>query len=161
MCLYNTLPLHTFNQFAFQQVSPHDGGNSLSYSTFNTHRAGLSSRHWTNPLLQAVRFFRDTFRGNTPLFTDHQPLLGWFNGMPSEDNLPLRWGLLVQEYDLALQYLPGCQNSLADSLSRIQAQFGRGPPRVAKTIYSGMKEMSRTEVDWPTLDSEVDAICGE
>ena len=51
-------------------------------------------------------------------YTDHLPLTGVLN-KPTKDACLNRWALLVQEYGIQLQYLPGKRNLFADALSRL------------------------------------------
>ena len=50
------------------------------------------------------------------LRTDHENLI-YINSEPSSK--VARWKLLVQEYDFAIEYIPGPDNFVADALSRI------------------------------------------
>ena len=153
-------------------------GAQLRYSV--TRREALA-------VIWAVRFFRDKFRGpKTPVYTDHMPLIGWSRGAATEDNLLLRWGLILQEYDVEVKYIPGESNTSADMLSRIQAQREQ-PSRAAKEFFKGkprpsadpherrnwlvdlhsalmhpgtrtMLQMVREEWNWPTMQEEIEDV---
>lgn len=52
------------------------------------------------------------------VYTDHLPLIGIFQ-RPTKDACITRWSLLIQEYSIKLNYLPGKENIFADPLSRL------------------------------------------
>jgi hypothetical protein len=50
------------------------------------------------------------------VFTDHKK--NTFNGLKVSDRV-LRWLLLLEEYGVTFEYLPGKRNSVADALPRL------------------------------------------
>ena len=69
-------------------------------------------------LLWAVMHFDDLLVGETPVYTDQQPLVPWSRGAESNDPLLARWGLKLNEFRIIVIYLPGSENGLADFMSR-------------------------------------------
>ena len=52
------------------------------------------------------------------VLTDHKPLLGALE-KPTKDEFLQRWALLVQDYNIRLEYIEGRRNIFADTLSRL------------------------------------------
>ena len=52
------------------------------------------------------------------VFSDHNPLV-FLHKMKNKNQRLLRWSLLLQEYDLAIQHIKGKDNVIADCLSRV------------------------------------------
>lgn len=50
--------------------------------------------------------------------TDHKPLIYIFKGAAQRPKL-MRWALLLQKYDLVVEYVSGKANILADAASRM------------------------------------------
>ena len=72
-------------------------------------------------LVYALEHFRQlilTFK--VRVFTDHLPLLGALK-KPTRDECLQRWALLIQEYNIELNYLKGSENMFADVLSRLSS----------------------------------------
>ena len=84
-------------------------GAQLAYSV--TRREALA-------LLWAVEHFSDMLVGTTPVYTDHKALVHWARGSVGDDLLLNRWGLKLREHAVAVVYLPGNENGIADFLSR-------------------------------------------
>ena len=51
------------------------------------------------------------------VFTDHNPLV-FINRMKYKNRRILRWGLILQEYDVEIRHIPGKENVISDCLSR-------------------------------------------
>ena len=71
-------------------------------------------------LLLSLQHF-DVYIGSTvhPLvvFTDHNPLT-FINKMQNKNQRLMRWGLMLQEYNLIIKHIKGRDNVIADALSR-------------------------------------------
>ena len=66
----------------------------------------------------AIKHFRHYLYGHhCDVFTDHEALKSLLN-TPHPSGKLARWGLALQEVDLAIYYRPGKKNVLADALSR-------------------------------------------
>lgn len=69
-------------------------------------------------LVWAVTKFRGYIEGSTTIVqTDHQPLK-WLMSLKAPSGRLARWSLLLQAYDLRIEYTPGRLNVVADMLSR-------------------------------------------
>ena len=55
------------------------------------------------------------------IHTDHKPL-SWLLTTTSANNRIARWQMLVAEYDIHINYIPGKENKVADCLSRLRQQ---------------------------------------
>lgn len=78
----------------------------------------------------AVRHFRHYLYGHhCDVFTDHEALRSLLN-TPHPSGKLARWGLALQEVDLAIFYRPGRKNKLADALSRSLVGQDRNNPLV-------------------------------
>lgn len=78
--------------------------------------------HTTEREALAVVWAFEKFRGyieSSPVIvkSDHQPLR-WLMSLKSPSGRLARWALSLQPYDLQIEYVPGKQNALADTLSR-------------------------------------------
>uniref|UniRef100_A0A1Y1KT95 RNA-directed DNA polymerase n=1 Tax=Photinus pyralis TaxID=7054 RepID=A0A1Y1KT95_PHOPY len=66
----------------------------------------------------AVQKFRGYLDGaSVTIATDHQPLR-WLMSLRSPSGRLARWALILQEFDLKIEYTPGRSNLVADTLSR-------------------------------------------
>lgn len=80
-----------------------------NYST--TEREALA-------VVWAVQKFRGYIEGSeVSILTDHQPLK-WLFSLKSPTGRLARWSLLLQSYNFTINYTPGRQNVIADTLSR-------------------------------------------
>jgi hypothetical protein len=52
------------------------------------------------------------------VFTDHNPLTFWHK-MSNKNQRLTKWSLLLQEYDIVIQYIKGKDNVGTDALSRV------------------------------------------
>lgn len=92
----------------------------------------------------AVVWACEKFRGylenaKIKILSDHQPLR-WLMSLKSPTGRLARWSLLLQSYDLAIEYTPGRCNAIADTLSR--------PPREEDSVT----DICTTIVDLPVAD---------
>jgi len=70
----------------------------------------------------ALSRFRDMIFGSPiTVYSDHNPLRYLMESMSSSAKLT-RWALALQEYQLTLKYTKGINNSVADTLSRLEAK---------------------------------------
>lgn len=71
-------------------------------------------------LLNALQFF-DVYVSSSPfaieVFTDHNPLV-FVSHLKNKNQRLLRWSLILQEYNLNIHHVKGCDNVIADALSR-------------------------------------------
>ena len=87
-----------------------------NYST--TEREALA-------VVWAVNKFRGYIEGaRTRIASDHQPLR-WLMSLRTPTGRLARWALLLQPFNLDIQYVPGKSNVIADMLSRIQPEDDR------------------------------------
>ena len=90
---------------------------------FNQHQKNYStSEKEALALVLAVQHF-DVYL-NTTMYpiavrTDHNPLV-FINKMKNHNQRLLRWGLLLQEYDMDIHHIKGKENVLADALSKVE-----------------------------------------
>jgi hypothetical protein len=68
------------------------------------------------------------------VFTDHKN--NTFNGLKASDHV-FRWLLLLEEYGVTFEYLPGKKNVVADALSRLDIDKLKIPPEEVLTLLSG------------------------
>ena len=74
----------------------------------------------------ALKHWRHIIFGyEVTVYTDHKPLVGLFSSTLPEDATLARWAVQVQKYSPKLKYFPGRQNSLADTMSRININIGK------------------------------------
>ena len=90
---------------------------------FNQHQKNYSTiEKVTLALVLALQHF-DVYLNTTKypivVHTDHNPLV-FVNKMKNHNQRLLRWGLLLQEYDMDNHHIKGKQNVLADALSRVE-----------------------------------------
>ena len=67
--------------------------------------------------LQHFDVYLNTTKYTIMLYTDHNPLV-FINKMKNHNQRLLRWGLLLQEYDMDIRHIKGKENVIADVLSR-------------------------------------------
>ena len=89
---------------------------------FNQHQKNYSTiKKETLALVLALQHF-DVYLNTTKypivVHTDHNPLV--FNKMKNHNQWLLRWGLLLQEYNMDIHQIKGKENVLADALSRVE-----------------------------------------
>ena len=90
---------------------------------FNQHQKNYSTiEKEALALVLAVQHF-DVYLNTTKypiaVRTDHNPLV-FINKMKNHNQRLLRWGLLLQEYDMDIHHIKGKENVLADALSRVE-----------------------------------------
>jgi hypothetical protein len=82
----------------------------INYSTIEKEALAIVwSTHHFRPYLLGRRF---------EILSDHRPLIWLFKANDPGSRL-LRWRLKLEEYDYQISYIPGTQNVVADTLSRI------------------------------------------
>ena len=71
-------------------------------------------------MLWAFQHF-DAYVGSTQpvlVFTDHNPL-DFLNCMYNNNHRLMRWALLAQNFNFEIRHKKGCDNVVADALSRV------------------------------------------
>ncbi len=71
--------------------------------------------------LQQFEMYLDTCNGPVLVCTDHNPLVFLFRMSNSNQRL-MRRSLLIQGFNLEIRHKKGCENVLADALSRAPCQ---------------------------------------
>ncbi len=71
--------------------------------------------------LQHFEMYLDACNGPVLVYTDHNPLVFLFR-MSSSNQRLMRWSLLIQGFNLEIRHKKGCENVLADALSRAPFQ---------------------------------------
>ena len=88
---------------------------------FNKHQKNYSTKEKEAlaPVLAIQHFAVYVSGGSKPLqvFTDHNPLI-FIEKMKDKNRRILNWSLLLQEYNLCIHHIKGCDNVIADALSR-------------------------------------------
>ena len=84
-----------------------------NYSTIEKEALALVSA------LQHFDVYLNTTKYPIVVHTDHNPLV-FINKMKNHYQRLLRWGLLLQEYDMDIHHIKGKENVLADVLSRVE-----------------------------------------
>ena len=88
---------------------------------FNQHQTNYSTvEKETLALILSFRYFDvylNTTRYPIIVYTDHNPLV-FINKMKNHNQRLLRWGLLLQEYDMDIHNIKEKENVIADALSR-------------------------------------------
>ena len=70
-------------------------------------------------MIFGLQYFRTYIYGKPfTIATDHRPLKWLIENQQNSSRL-IRWGLLLQEYDVKIVYTPGKENRVADALSRL------------------------------------------
>ena len=109
----------------------------ISYISKNLNS---SQRNYSATKLEALAltFALETYRNiilHYPItvYTDHLPLIGILK-KKTKDACINRWTMLIQEYDINLQYLPGKVNLFADALSRLPQAEQSGETDLTDTL---------------------------
>ena len=69
-------------------------------------------------IVRAVSVLREYLEGREFIIkSDHFPLQ-WLNKMKGQNQRLLRWSLFLQEFSFKIHHIKGCDNKLADTLSR-------------------------------------------
>jgi hypothetical protein len=98
-----------------------DGEHPIEYASRTLNQSEINYSTTEKEAL-AVVWALDKFRGyveGSPVtvISDHQPLK-WLLSLKSPSGRLARWALRIQGYDLKIDYVPGRQNLVADTLSR-------------------------------------------
>lgn len=75
----------------------------------------------TLALVLALQHFEVYLGGSNhviTVYTDHNPLV-FLHSMQNSNQRLMRWPLIIQEYNLNIQYCKGSENTVADALSRV------------------------------------------
>ena len=67
--------------------------------------------------LQHFDVYLNTTKCPIVVYTDHNPLV-YISKMKNNNQRLLRWGILLQEYDMDICHIKGKENVIADALSR-------------------------------------------
>ena len=71
-------------------------------------------------VVEACRHFRPYVYGRKFIIeTDHKPLT-WLWSLKTPNSRLIRWRIKLEEYDYEVKYKKGCENNVADALSRIE-----------------------------------------
>ena len=102
-----------------KQPSGHIRPIAYASRTLQTHERNYGSTELEGlAVVWAVKYFRQYLYGHRcHVFTDHEALKALLNTPHSSGKL-VRWGLVIQELDLTINYQPGRKNMKADALSR-------------------------------------------
>ena len=88
---------------------------------FNQHQKNYSTiEKETLALILSLQHFDvylNTMKYPIIVYTDHNPLV-FINKMNNHNQRLLRWGLLLQEYDMNIHHTKGKEKVIADALSR-------------------------------------------
>jgi len=88
---------------------------------FNKHQLNYSTvEKEALALIQALQHYEVYLKPTAEpvqVFTDHNPLT-FIHRCKSSNQRVLRWSLLLQDYDLSINHIPGSENVVADALSR-------------------------------------------
>jgi hypothetical protein len=77
------------------------------------------------------------------VFTDHKN--NTFNGLKASDRV-LRWLLLLEEYGVTFEYLPGKKNIVEDALSCLDIDILKIQEEEAVTLLSGSENNSISNI---------------
>lgn len=101
-----------------------DQGKGEQPIAYCSHKFSAAESKWTTTereafaLYYAVRHFEDYLRAaKVVLRTDHKPIT-WLVTCKNPVPKVYRWLLWISEFDVAIEYLPGKQQFVADALSR-------------------------------------------
>ena len=118
-----------------------------------TQRGYSTTKREALALVFALEQFRQTILGYPiHVFTDHRPLTSILM-KDTKDATLNRWSLLVQEYAIKVHFLPGKENWLADTLSRLS-----NPTSSANSIPS---ELNDKLIERVNICSELDSFLPE
>ena len=120
----------------------------------------LNSAEQSNPaiekelfaIVEACRQFRQYIYGRKfTIETNHKPLT-WLYSLKTPNARLIRWRLRLEEYDYIIKYKKGCENDVADALSRIKINAN-------KTVEEDSLSMvPQTPDEAPLTHEEMDEI---
>src|SRR5436190_4917647 len=92
--------------------------------TLNTHEINYSTiEKELLAIVWSTKQFRPYLLGHKfKIITDHRPLV-WLNSLKEPNQKLIRWKLKLEEFNYTIEYKKGCQNVVADALSRIRPEF--------------------------------------
>ena len=89
---------------------------------FNRYQLNYSTiEKETLALIEALKYFDIYVCNNnslTEVYSDHNPLT-FINKMKNNNRRLMRWSLFLQQYNIVIKHIKGCQNLVADALSRV------------------------------------------
>jgi hypothetical protein len=115
----------------------------------NTAKKGYTTTESQQELLSAIetcKEYKNVLIDYTIIvFTDHKN--NTFNGLKASDRvLRTFWLLLLEEYGVTFEYLPGKKNVVADSLSRLEIDSLKIQEEEVLTLLSGSENNSISNI---------------
>lgn len=104
-------------------------------------------------VVEACKHFRPYIYGRRFVIeTDHKPLT-WLWSLKTPNSRLIRWKIKLEEYDFEIKYKKGCENNVADALSRIEINVGEEVDK-DDDLLSMIPQIS----DIPTTNDEIDKL---
>lgn len=103
-------------------------------------------------IVEACKHFRPYIYGRKFVIeTDHKPLT-WLWSLKTPNSRLIRWKIKLEEYDYEIKYKKGCENHVADALSRIE--INNSEEREDDLISM----LPQTSGDTPHTSEEIDKL---
>jgi hypothetical protein len=128
------------------------GKKSIAFYSrkFNTAQKQYTTTERDRELLSAIetcKEYKNILLGYPIIvFTDHKN--NTLNGLKASDRV-LRWLLLLKEYGVTFEYLPGKKNVVADALSRLDIDSLKIQEEEVLTLLSGSENNSISNIKFP------------
>lgn len=103
----------------------------------------------------ATKYFRPYLYGRKfNIFTDHKPL-EWLSSIKEPNSKLTRWREKLEDYNFNIKYKKGCQNVVADGLSRIEININETEP-ISEQIDLSLENDNQSMIVEPDIDHLID-----
>ena len=116
--------------------------------TLNEHEINYSTiEKELLAIVWATKYFRPYLFGRKfDIFSDHKPLQ-WLSSIREPNSKFMRWRTKLEEFDFNIIYKKGCQNKVADPLSRIEYNINETTPPLFDYMQNFNKQLENPITD--------------